>query len=99
MEIAISGKILTYVSYILIVYCGLELVGGMEEAIALIDKQTATIKRNKEILFITSLFGVSAINAWKMFEKIKMDTEKRRALKLDNDLKEEELKRLKNENN
>lgn len=97
MEIAVSGKVVVYVSYILMVYFGLEMFGGLEETVEYIEHQTAVIKRNKEVALISVFMGVSVINCWKIYEKIKMDKEKRRALKLDNDLKEIELKNKQNE--
>ena len=56
------------------------------------DEKTAVIEKNKTI-FLWITFGiVGLINACIQYEKLRFEREKRRALKLDNDLKEKELK-------
>jgi predicted negative regulator of RcsB-dependent stress response len=93
MEFIVSGKILSWISCLIMLYCGLELFQDNVEATKVfIENQTATIKRNKEIILVVILLMGAVVNGWKLYEKILMDKEKRRALRLDNDLKEKELK-------
>jgi len=93
MGVVISGKILTWINYILMLYCGLELLQVPQEGWeSVFNYEKSLVSRNKEILIATSLFALSVISIWKQYEKILMDKEKRRELKLNNDLKEKQLK-------
>lgn len=63
--------------------------GDMEEYF---DQQSALMERNKQI-FLWIMFGlVGLINACIQYEKLRFDKEKRRELKIDNDIKEKKMK-------
>lgn len=60
------------------------------------DQKAETIEKNKQV-FLWIAFGiVGLINAFIQYEKLRFEREKRRELKLNNDIKE---KQLKDENN
>ena len=57
-----------------------------------LDQKSETIEKNKQI-FLWITFGVvGLINALIQYEKLRFEREKRRELKLRNDLREKELK-------
>lgn len=93
MEFIVSGKILSWISCLIMLYCGLELFQDNVEATKVfIENQTATIKRNKEIILVVIILMGAVVNGWKLYEKILMDKEKRRELRLNNDIKEKQLR-------
>lgn len=56
------------------------------------DQKTAVIEKNKQI-FLWITFGiVGLINACIQYEKLRFEREKRRELRIDNDIKEKQLK-------
>ena len=61
-----------------------------------LSQKAETIERNKQI-FLWITFGiVGVINAFIQYEKLRFEREKRRELRLKNDLKEKELKKDEN---
>ena len=56
------------------------------------DEQAALIERNKQIFLWIIFAVVGLMNALIQYEKVKFEKEKRRELRLKNDLKEKELK-------